>query len=520
MISVKNVHANKRHTASSASSLSILSERNIEYNQLVDFISDKNLEAQFYDDDKLQGSQIFKLNKMGKQQFMSIPDRRVIDKSTFKRLKNKAVVVTAEDRRKKAEDLMADRERLESESAARKQKLQSYDVLRTKGKQLAQLDDEANKKSNYLLARAQQLRQDQEDEIKHCNSLILSTKCHAIRNAQIAEKQLIQKEMKEEERRLEEMMERERALAAKELEKAAEVERLKKKFQAVEVEKQIKENEIAREMELARMAEEAMIRAEAVNKIRHDEAENYKKRMEKQAQLRKEYMLLNAQIRDSKKLEEEMNNIEVLQIQEYTRKKNEREIAFEREQQKQKLLKEKSIAKIQASQQATYDLRATKDELNALRVRDQVEREWRRKEREEAIKKAAVEEELNAIRRKQIEDQRRAYAFEIQREKEETEKIAKLNIEDIKKSKEMDEKNKMKIEAHRRNLLKQIYDKEQEKILERKRFFQEGIKLKQEELSRQKMLRDTMYNKIEELKMHNVPEKFVQGIVRQLKLHK
>jgi len=66
------------------------------------------------------------------------------------------------------------------------------------------------------------------------------------------------------------------------------------------------------------------------------------------------------------------HNIILSQIQEYTRKKNEREIAFEREQQKQKLLKEKSIAKIQASQQATYDLRATKDELNALRVRDQV----------------------------------------------------------------------------------------------------------------------------------------------------
>lgn len=57
-----------------------------------------------------------------------------------------------------------------------------------------------------------------------------------------------------------------------------------------------------------------MIRAEAVNKIRHEEAKNYKKRIEKQAQLRKEYMLLNAQIRDSKKLEEEMNNIEVLQV--------------------------------------------------------------------------------------------------------------------------------------------------------------------------------------------------------------
>lgn len=61
--------------------------------------------------------------------------------------------------------------------------------------------------------------------------------------------------MKEEERKIEEMMERERALAAKEFEKAAETERHKKKLQAIEVERQIKENEITREMELAKMAE-------------------------------------------------------------------------------------------------------------------------------------------------------------------------------------------------------------------------------------------------------------------------
>jgi len=137
---IENV--DKRRTASSASNLSSLSERDIEYKQPVYFIPDKNLEAQFDNEtDRLdrRDSQICKLDKMGKQQFMSIPDRRVIDRSTFKRLKNKAVVVTAEDRRKKVEDLMADRERLESESAARKQKLQSYDVLRTKGKQLAQV---------------------------------------------------------------------------------------------------------------------------------------------------------------------------------------------------------------------------------------------------------------------------------------------------------------------------------------------------------------------------------------------
>lgn len=51
-----------------------------------------------------------------------------------------------------------------------------------------------------------------------------------------------------------------------------------------------------------------------MDKIRQEEAERYKARMEKQAELRKEFMLLNAQLRDSKRLEEEMNNIELLQV--------------------------------------------------------------------------------------------------------------------------------------------------------------------------------------------------------------
>jgi len=142
MISVENIHAVKRRMASSTSNLSSISERSIKYRQPVYSIPDKTLETQFdnnTDHLERQDSHIYKLEKMGKQQFMSIPDHRVIDRTTFKRLKNKAVVVTAEDRRKKVEDLMADRERLENESAARKQKLQSYDILRTKGKQLAQV---------------------------------------------------------------------------------------------------------------------------------------------------------------------------------------------------------------------------------------------------------------------------------------------------------------------------------------------------------------------------------------------
>ncbi|XP_050528845.1 cilia- and flagella-associated protein 45 isoform X2 [Daktulosphaira vitifoliae] len=390
---------------------------------------------------KIRDANLCKLDSENKP-FTIPPDLKFIDKNTYKRLKNKAKVITGEDRQMAVEQLISEREKLETESAARKKRLQNYDNLRTKGKKLAELDDEANKKANYLLARAQQLRQDQEDEIKCCNSLILSTKCHAIRNAQIAEKQLIQKEMMEEERRMTEMMEQERILASKKLEKAAEAEQLKKKLQAMEIMKQIKENEIAKEMENARLAEEARIRADAVIEAQREEVNDYKLKLEQQAALRKEFLQMNAQLRDIKKIEQEMNTIEILQIQEYTRQKNEREAAFEEETKKQKLLKDKTIAKIQASHKASHDLQAAKDELNALRVRDAVEREWRRKEHEEALKKVKEEEELKEARRQQIEDQKRNYAFEIQREKEEFDKIAELNMIDIEKSKELENKHK------------------------------------------------------------------------------
>lgn len=132
MASLKNFQTDKRNTMSNLSSQS----------EPVYFISEQNQRSHFDDNINVNDgseSQICKLENMGKQKRMSIPDRRVIDRSTFARLKDKAIVVTKEDRRKIAEGLMADRERLENESLVRKQKLQSYDLLRNKGKRLAQV---------------------------------------------------------------------------------------------------------------------------------------------------------------------------------------------------------------------------------------------------------------------------------------------------------------------------------------------------------------------------------------------
>ncbi|KAL5237785.1 hypothetical protein ACI65C_005195 [Semiaphis heraclei] len=460
--------------------------------------SSKHQQRSDLDNYKLQ-QKICKLDKLGKS-IQSLPGKRVLDKNTYSRLKNAAVVVTAKERRMAIEQHITNEERLKAESEARKEQLQKLNMFHTKGPKLAQLDEEANKKTNYLLNRAYELRQEQEYEIKQCNSLILSTKCHAIRCAQIEEKELIKKQMKQEQRRSEEIMEQQRLLAAKKYEKAVEADRLKKKLQATEIVQQMKENEITREWEAAIASEDARVRTEAAIEAQRAEVIDYKNKLITQAEMRKEFLQINAQLKDLKSIEKELVKMEILQIQEYDRKKNEREMAYEEEMKKLKMSKEKQIAKIQASQKASQDFQAAKDELNALRTQDKVEREWRRKEREEAIKKIKQNEDLKEARRQQIEGQRECYAFEIQREKEEFDKIIKLNVEELERTKEFDRQTKLKLDEHRRNLLKQISEKEVERIKDRKEFFQEGIIFQQTESAREKSLRNTMKKKIEGLR--------------------
>lgn len=53
-----------------------------------------------------------------------------------------------------------------------------------------QVEAAAKAKNEYLLKRANELRKEQEVDVKKANGVILATKCRAIRNAQIAEKRV------------------------------------------------------------------------------------------------------------------------------------------------------------------------------------------------------------------------------------------------------------------------------------------------------------------------------------------
>ena len=74
-------------------------------------------------------------------------------------------------------------------------------------------------------------------------------------------------------------------------------------------------------------------------------------------------------------------------VLEYQKNKAEREAAFEREQERQRIEKEREVARLRALQERARDEQAERDALRAKRAQEQSEREWRKKEAEEARQK-------------------------------------------------------------------------------------------------------------------------------------
>ena len=70
----------------------------------------------------------------------------------------------------------------------RKLRMEAFDRKRAANSKLSDIEQETKEKNNYLLAKAQLQLEEQEDEIKHMNELMLSAKCVAIRDLQVNEK--------------------------------------------------------------------------------------------------------------------------------------------------------------------------------------------------------------------------------------------------------------------------------------------------------------------------------------------
>ncbi|KAG5454245.1 hypothetical protein CSKR_113709, partial [Clonorchis sinensis] len=405
----------------------------------------------------------------------------ILTKDKYDELTQKAKIITEADEKEAAKRAKELNEANAAASQARKEQMHQYDLARTKNEKLTDLEEEARKQAEVLLQKALEQRQDQEDEIRALNELILNAKIQAIRDEQILEKKQIQKELNEEELRLDNMMELERQNAIRIQEEIDKQRQEQEMLGACEVLNQIQQNRQDRLLELERNEQENALVQQRISEDLMKEIANREVKRQMQNKIRMDLNEANEAMRKHREEEKERDRLFDLKILEIQKQKAEREAAYEAEQAQVRLEKELEIARLRALQERASDEAAERDALRAKRAAEAREREWRRKEKADA---------LYSITNSEATDSPSCERNSVRRQKE-------LMENDQRERAEANQKNKRYAEEIR----KQICLKEQERIAERNAFFEEGVRLEEESRLRRMRLAEAKERKLRELRL-------------------
>ncbi|KND02810.1 uncharacterized protein SPPG_01891 [Spizellomyces punctatus DAOM BR117] len=434
----------------------------------------------------------------------------------LERVKRQARVMSKEELNKQSADM--NRIRIEAAEAAkeRKTKMEAYDHTRTQNAHLTTLEAEAKAKSNYLLSKAQLQLEEQEDEIKHMNELMLYAKCVAIRDRQVDEKKMIEKERKQEERRLDAIMEAERVQELKKLEERERKRAEEMRKGAATIRAQIAERREAALLDDEKRDQETKGILAQIAQQNAQEVQEKAAKINLQKQLRLQVVKANQESAERKKLAKEKEEEEDRKVLEYILEKEKREIENDRIQKEKKAEREKELARLRAAQEKMSDKQAQQDALRAQRAYEAHEREYRQKLLVQAQKNAANEKELRESRAMQQHARQHAIAVEAHKMRQEF-------MENLQRQKETEEK--MKREEWERNernrqyarqVQAQIAEKEALRRKQREEFFMEGVRLAKERAEKVNKIEHIKERKLQELVSVGVPEKYCKEVERKV----
>lgn len=346
---------------------------------------------------------------------------------------------------KNNEDLADKRSKLSEAARIRKEKMEMYDHKRTANAKLSELEQEAKDKANYLLAKAQLQLEEQEDEIKHLNELMLYAKCVSIRDLQVAEKAFIEKEKKEEDARLDAMAELERVNELKKIEEKEKIRMEELKNGAAKIRQQIMERQELFLLEQDKKDQETKVMLKALQDMAEAEVKEKMDKIKAQKSLMEDVVAANQKLVERKKLQKQAEEEEDKKVLQYILDKEKREEENDQIAKQKKADRELELARLRLAQEKMSDKHAQQNALRAQRAYEAYEREWRRKEKEAAEKHAAQEKELREERIKQQDAREYAIAVEAHKMRQEF-------YENLARQKALEEKLKNEtIEEHERN---------------------------------------------------------------------
>jgi len=454
-------------------------------------------------------------NKMNRSAATKQENAVIIPASELNRLRDNATLLTKaqhEENKRRAEEQYNERMK---KSQVRKEKMLQMEEERKKNALLAEDGKEGQAQKNSVLEKAKQMLDEDMDDVKHMNQMMLYSKIVTIRDAQIQEKRSVQAEKEEEERQLDMMMEIER-LKALQMYEEREKSRLEDQRRgAVVIIEQIKDRQAQRMREEESRDQERAFILKQIEALKAEEVEQQKQKKMAAARLMSEVNAANTaamKIKEEKMLAEKLEEQKIIEYQE---NKELREREMEAEKERVAAEKELETAKLRARQEKAQDKASEMDALRAKRAMEAAERAARDKEKAERDRLEAINQELNEARRQQQAEKERRLGEQAKFERDEFERIIEVQMQQEEAERQRQAEEKQMLKQHATELRSQINAREEKALQERRDFLEEGNIVRATIGSERRKLEKIKARKIDELKKTGVPDKYWSELARK-----
>jgi len=438
-----------------------------------------------------------------------------ISSRDLRRMRAPAAILTPEEIARQKKEVAAKREAEAKITKVRKDKMLSLAQEAKSNAPKTQTEKIDEEKQQATISRASKLMEEEHDDVKRMNQMMLYSKCVTIRDAQIEEKKQIKSAEEAENKRLDMIFEMERVKAIDayaDREAARQVDRRKGadviKQQIAERQKERIKQEELRDQERKHMLQE-------IERLRQEEEAAAVAKRVQGLRLLEEVAIANATQIERKKdlLNQEREEEERITL--YIKRKEAKEQAQALEEARIAKAKELEIAHLRAQQERAQDKQAEIDEIRARRYEESAERQRRSQVKAASQKQHAMQLSLSDAREEQRLMKLKQLADTAKTDHNEFVRILHANREKEQADYEQFVHTKQVSQNHKEELLAQISANKESRNKAREEYLEEGRKLR-EDYSRERVNLEVVKDrKLEELQVSGVPAKYRAELERK-----
>ena len=430
-------------------------------------------------------------------------------------MKAAAVLKSKEEMLSEQKVLSEQKEQQRSAAKARKDRMMQLELERQRSAPLTESEKEQRERDKFFKDRAKQILDQEYDDVKTMNQMVLYSKIVTVRDEQLKEKKMISTEQKQIEDRLDLMMEIERLKVIKyhdEREQKWKEDRLQG---AAVLKEQIKERELIRMREQEVLEKERAQMLRQIVLLQEEEVRQAQEKMEMQEKLMAEVEEVNRRailIKEDRKRSERSEDDKIMK---YNIDKSKREQELVEEQERIKAEKEREVQRLRERQERAKDRQSELDALRAKRAQEAQERVEREKERKEAEKIAKINMELEEAREHQAREKEIRMIIQAKQERDEFERIIMAQREAAENESKQDNIKSDIRKQHANQLKTQILTNAEKQSLEKREYLEEGRKLRNEIENERKKIEAIRISKLDGLVNDGVPEKYLADLARK-----